>query len=182
MSTQDLSTIAIDVIGQYHAAGKHLVRAYRAGTERAVGAVNERFASALNARALPLVTAPVKASVIEAQQQVARFVAFGLGLGASGADITIDQLSRRVASGIERVAGATSKVETVVGASTLDKVGVLALPVARMSLEVASALAQGSKRLSDRVAGDEALVEAAPVTKAAKKTARKTATRRARAA
>jgi hypothetical protein len=183
MSTP-LSAIAIDVVGQYHAAGKNLVHAYRAGTERALGAVNDRFATALNARSLPLVTAPVKASVIEAQRQVADFVAFGLGLGANGADITIDQLSRRVASGIERVSNASSKVEGVIGADRLGKVGVLALPVARVSLELASAVAQGTKRLSERVAGSDDTV-AAPVKapgKAAKKPAGKTAARRARAA
>jgi len=177
MSSQSLSAIAIDVVDQYHAAGKHLVHAYRAGTERAVGAVNERFASALNTRALPLVTAPVKASVIEAQRQVADFVAFGLGLGANGADITIDQVSRRVASGIERVSGVTTKVESVIGANAFDKVGVLALPAARLSLELANAVAHGTKRLSERVAGEPEVV-AAPAKKAARKTARKT-TRRA---
>ena len=178
MSTQTLSAIAIDVVDQYHAAGKHLVHAYRAGTERAVGAVNERFATAVNTRALPLVTAPVKASVIEAQRQVADFVAFGLGLGANGADITIDQVSRRVASGIERVSSATTKVESVIGANAFDKVGVLALPVARVSLEVANAVAAGTKRLSERVAGEPEVV-AAPVKKAARKTAARKTTRRA---
>jgi hypothetical protein len=181
MSTQNLSTIAIDVVDQYHAAGKNLVRAYRAGTERAVGAVNERFASALNARALPLVTEPVKASVIQAQQQVAGFVAFGLGLGANGADITIDQLSRRVVDGIGRVSNASTKVESVIGASAFDKVGVLALPMARVSLEIANVVAKGSKRLSERVAGSDEAVDVAPVRKAAKKTARKTTARKATA-
>src|SRR5262245_37045738 len=109
MSTQTLSSIAIDVVDQYHAAGKHLVHAYRAGTQRAVGAVNERFANAVNTRRLPLVTEPMKESVIEAQRQVADFLAYGLGLPASGADITLDQVSRRVADGIERMTSATSK-------------------------------------------------------------------------
>ena len=185
MSTQTLSTIAIDVVGQYHAAGKDLVHAYRAGTERAVGAVNERFASAVNTRRLPLVSAPLKASVIEAQRQVADFVAFGLGLGANGADVTIDQVSQRVADGIERVSSATSKVENKIGAQALDKVGALALPVARVSLELASAVALGAKRLSEKLAGAEDIVVAAPAKaprKAAKKPARKATTRRARAA
>jgi hypothetical protein len=111
MSTPTLSTVVRDVVGQYHVAGKQFVRAYRAGTERAVGAVNERFASAVNARSLPLVTDSVKTGLIEAQQQVAGFVAFGLGLGANGADATIDQLARRFGNGIERVAGVRSRVE-----------------------------------------------------------------------
>lgn len=182
MSTQNLSAIAIDLVDQYHAAGKHLVRAYRAGTERAVGAVNARFAQAVNARALPLVSEPVKASVIGAQQQVAQLVAFGLGLGATGADVTIDQLSRRAASGIERVSGASSRIDSVLGADALGRVGVLALPVARVSLELASAVAAGTKRLSERVAGQQEIVVPAPARKAVRKPVRKAAPRRTRRA
>jgi hypothetical protein len=174
MSTQTLSSVAMNVVDQYNLAGKQLVRAYRAGTERAVGAVNERFASAVNARSLPLVNDQVKQSVIEAQQQVAGLLAFGLGMGANGADLTIDQVSRRVASGIERIVGATSRVESVIGASTLDKVGVLAMPAVFLSLEIANVVAEGSKRLSERVAGVEDIIVAPTRKTAAKKTARRT--------
>jgi hypothetical protein len=180
MSTQNIGTLAIGVVDQYHAAGKSLVQAYRAGTARALGAFTRRFAAALNARELPLVSAPVKASVIDAQQQVAQFVAYGFGLPAAGADITIDQLTRRVSSGIERATQAGAKVESLVGASTLDKVGVFALPVARLSLEVANAVAEGSKRLSQRLAAEPVVVET-PAEKPARKTPRKPSARRARA-
>jgi hypothetical protein len=177
MSTQTLRSVAQNVVDQYSLAGKQLVRAYRAGTERAVGAVNERFASVVNARSLPLVTDTVKTSLIDAQQQVAGFVSFGLGLGANGADITIDQLSRRVSSGIERVSGAGTRVESALGTSALDKIGAVALPLAHVTLEIANVVAEGSKRLSDRVAGVEQAP--APARKAAaKKRARRT-TRRA---
>lgn len=169
MSTPTLSAVARNVVDQYSLAGKQLVRAYRAGTERAVGAVNERFASAVNARSLPLVTDSVKTSLIGAQQQVAGFVAFGLGLGANGADATIDQLARRVSSGIERVAGAGTRVETALGTSALDRIGAFAMPVAHMSLEIANVVAEGSKRLSERVAGVEQSPAKAPARKAAAK-------------
>jgi hypothetical protein len=185
MSTQNLSTLAIGVVEQYHAAGKNLVLAYRAGTERAIGAVNARFESAVNMPRLR-VSEPMKASVIEAQRHVADFVAFGLGLPANGADATIDQLSRRVANGIERVSSATSKVENAFGAQALDKAGSLVLPVARVSLAVASAVAQRTSQLSERVAGAQESVAAQPVKAArktsAKKPARKAVTRRASAA
>ena len=176
MSNPSMTAVAKHVVGQYNLAGKQLVRAYRVGTERAVGAVNERFASAINARTLPLVTETVKGSLIDAQQQVAGAVSFGLGLGANGADIAIDQVARRVNNGIDRLADTTSRVQTVFGIPSLEKVGVLALPVAYVSLELASVVAQGSKRLSDRVAGAEEVV-AAPAP--AKKAARKRAARRA---
>lgn len=182
MSTQTLSSVAIDVVDQYSLAGKHLVRAYRATTERAVGAVNERFASVVNTRSLPLVNDQAKARLINAHQQVTGVVSFGLDLPAKGADITIDQVARRVNVGIERVSATTARVGNVFGASALNKAGSLALPLANVSLNVATAVAEGSKRLSDRVAGE--VVVAAPAKKAAKKVAAKkratrTTTRRA---
>ena len=177
MSTQTLSSVAMNVVDQYHTAGKQLVRAYRAGAERAVGAVNERFASVVNARTLPLINDQVKASVIEAQQQVAGIFALGLGMGANGADITIDQVSRRVSNGIERVTNASGRVESVIGQGALDKVGVLALPAAYLTLEIANVVAEGTKRLSLRLAGADEV--AAPVKKAAKKATARRTTRRA---
>ena len=176
MTTESLSAVAKDVVHQYHAAGKQLVRAYRAGTARAVGAVNAGFAATLNARPLPLVTESVKGSLIETQQQVAGVVSFGLGLGANGADIAIDQVAMRVANGIDRLAHTGARVDGALGVAAMDKVGGFALPVAQASLGLAQAVAQGSKRLSDRVAGEAA---APAVKKAARKPAsRKTAARK----
>lgn len=175
MTNPSMTAVAKHVVGQYNEAGRQLVRAYRAGTERAVGAVNQRFASALQARSLPLVTETVKGSLIDAQQQVAGAVSFGLGLGANGADIAIEQVARRVNNGIDRLSHTTERVQTAFGISSLDKVGMLALPVAYVSLELAAAVANGSKRLSDRVAGAPEAAVAAP----ARKTARKRAARRA---
>ena len=178
MTTQTLTSVALNVVGQYNQAGKQLVRAYRAGTERAVGAVNERFASTVNARSLPLVTDTVKGSLIDAQQQVAGMVSFGLSMGANGADLAIDQVSTRVGKGIERLSGSTVRVENLIGSSALQTVGTLAMPVALASLELANVVANGSKRLSDRVAGAEEVVVAAP----AKKTAAKKRAARSRRA
>ena len=178
MSTQTLTSVAMNVVGQYNQAGKQLVRAYRVGTERAVGAVNERFAAVVNARSLPLVNAQVKSSLINAEQQIAGLVATGLNLGANGADMTIDQLATRVNGGIERISGTSARIETAFGISALDTVGTFALPVAHLTLEIANLVAAGSKRLSERVAGIDEVVVAAPARKAAKKRAART-TRRA---
>ena len=177
MSTQTLSSVAMNVVGQYNEAGKQLVHAWRTGTERAVGAVNERFASAVNTRSLPLVTDDVKASLIDAQRQITGIVSFGMGLGASGADIALDQVALRVSNGIVRVADTTNRVETAFNTSALDKVGVFAMPVAYVSLELANVAVQGSKRLSERVAGNSDTFVAAPAKKAAKKPVQR-ATRR----
>jgi hypothetical protein len=184
MSQPTLSNVAIDVVGQYHEAGKHLVRAYRVSTERAVGAVNERFAAVVNARQLPLVSDTVKARVIGVQQQVSGVVANGLSAGAAGADATIDRLSQGATTGIERLAQAGTKLEGVLPPAVIGTASSLAMPAAQVSLQISNFVAQGSKRLSDRVVGAEAVTAKKPARKAARKapvkktTARKTRTTR----
>jgi len=173
MTTQTFTSVAINVVGQYNQAGKQLVRAYRVGAERAVHGVNERFASAVNARSLPLVNHAVKASLIDAQQLLSGFVATGLDLGSNGADLTIDRVARGVKGGIERISDTTAGIESALNTSALNTVGILALPMAHVSLELANKLAQGSKRLSDRVAGDGEVVSAASPKAAKKRVQRK---------
>lgn len=182
MSTQTLTSVAINVVGQYNQAGKQLVRAYRVGAERAVGAVNERFAAVVNARQLPLVNDNVKASLIVAQQQITGVVANGLNAGANGADSTVDQLARGVKGGIERVSETGTKIESVFNTSVFDTVGVFALPVAYVSLEIGNLVAQGAKRLTERVAGADDIAVAVPAKKAVRRGAKKAVARTSRRA
>ena len=167
MSTQNFTSVALNVVGQYNQAGKQLVRAYRAGSERVVRNVNERFAAILDRRALPLVTDTVKSSLIDAQQVLAGFVSTGVSLGSDRADAGIDSVTRGVKSGIEGLAGAGARIETAFNVQALDTVGTLVMPLAQVSLEIAHRVAQGSKRVSERVAGEEVI--AAPVKAVAKK-------------
>ncbi len=167
MTTQTFTSVALNVVGQYNQAGKQLVRAYRAGSDRVVRNVNERFASMLDTRSLPLVTETVKASLIDAQQVLAGFVSTGMSAGSDRADAGIDGLARGVKSGIEGLAGAGARIETAFNVQALDTVGTLTLPLAQVSLEIAHQVVKGSKMLSERVAGEEIIV--APVKAAAKK-------------
>ena len=176
MTTQTFTTVALDVVGQYNQVGKQLVHAYRTGTARAVAGVNQRFADVVNARSLPLFNGAAKASLIDAQQRLTGFVANGVALGTTGADIAIDRLADGVKGGIERVSGTTAGIESALNTSVLGTVGTLALPVAHVSLEIANRLVQGSKRLTKRVAGDSDAVVAAPA-KTAKKRVQRTARR-----
>jgi hypothetical protein len=51
MSTQNISTAAIHVVGQYNDAGKTLVSAYRAGAHRLLGGAASRYSDFLGKRA-----------------------------------------------------------------------------------------------------------------------------------
>jgi hypothetical protein len=159
MSTQSLSTVAIDVVGQYHLAGQHLARAYQTGVKRAADAMTERFATALQSRDLPLLDEAVKTSLIAAQRHVAGIVVDSLQASSAAVAAINDKVAEGVKGGIERMAGTAARVDAALDRKDTGTVNVLGLPSAQLSLSVASAVAEGAKRLGERLIGDETVVE-----------------------
>jgi hypothetical protein len=159
MSTQTLSSVAIDVVEQYHQAGQHLARAYQAGVQRAAEALCERFAAGVNGGQSPLLSEGYKSSLIAAQQRIAGIVVEQLRAGSERVAPTHDRIAGDTKSGIERWAGDSSRVD----ANGADTLALINLPAAQASLAVASAIAQGAKRLSDTVAGGQDAIEVAEV-------------------
>jgi len=85
-----------------------------------------------------------------------------------------------VNGGIQRVAAAAGRVEEALDTQAITKVGNVAiLPVAQISLTLATRTAEGTKRLSARIAGVESDV-VAPVAAKAKRVVKK-AVRRVKA-
>jgi hypothetical protein len=163
MSTPSLSTVAIDVVGQYHLAGQHLARAYQTGVKRAADAMSERFAAALQSRELPLIDETVKSSLIDAQRHVAGIIADGLRAGSVAIASINDKVADSVKGSIERMAGTAARVDAALDRKDTGTINVLGMPSAQLSLSVANAVAEGAKRLGDRLVGDEAVVVEAPV-------------------
>ena len=174
MSTLTLSTVAIDIVGQYHIAGQHLARAYQTGVQRAAGALTERFATALQSRELPLINDSVKTSLIVAQKHVTELVAEGLRNSSATVATLNDRIADGVKVGIERMAGTAARVDAALERDDARTLNVLALPSAQLSLSVASAVADGAKRLGEGLLSAEADVINAPVApKATKRTTRR---------
>jgi hypothetical protein len=167
MSLQTLTSVAKNVVGQYDHAGKQLVGAWRAGTTRAVDAVNRRFAQVVESRALPLATDDVKKSLIDAQAKIAGLVSFGLGLPARGTDVALDRVSRGVTRGIDRVSETAIRVESAFSTTALDSASKLALPAAYVSLQVASFVDRSTGQLCERVGAVLEPAAVAPVKRAA---------------
>ena len=174
MSTLTLSTVAIDIVGQYHLAGQHLARAYQTGVQRAAVALTERFATALQSRELPLVNDSVKTSLIVAQKHVTDLVAEGLRSSSAAVATFNDRVAEGVKSGIERIAGTAARVDAALEREDGRTLNVLALPSAQLSLSVASAVADGAKRLGKSLlAAEDKVIDVPTVPKAAKRTARR---------
>src|SRR5262245_19694722 len=155
MSTQTLSSVAIDVVDQYHLAGKHLADAYQAGVQRALDAAGDRFAAAVQARSMP---EAVKSSLIDAQQRVAGIVVGGLRLGSNAVSAINDRVADGVKGGIGRIAETVSRIDTVFDTNASDSITVLNMPSAQLSLAVASAVAARAKSIGERVGVQEQAV------------------------
>lgn len=174
MSTQTLSSVTRDVLGQYTQVGKLVLATYRAGVRRIVSGNNKRYAAVLDSRALPLVNQAVKASLIRAHDQVTGALGDGIVSGADRAERAIDFVAGGVNNGIQRIAATFERVETVFDTTVITTVGTLTMPAAQISLGIANRAVEGTKRLSARVIGAEAdVVEAAAATRLAVKTARR---------
>ena len=182
MSTQTLSAVAIDVLGQYTQMRKLVLATYRAGVLRGVSGGNKRYAAVLDSRALPLVSEAVKASLVQVHDQVTGALGNGIVSAASRADQGIDFVADGVSKGIQRIAAAVERVETALDTTVITTIATLTMPAAQISLTLANRVVEGTKRLSTRVIGAEADVAevadaATPTPRAVKKVVRRVRSR-----
>ncbi|PZQ65964.1 MAG: hypothetical protein DI563_24985 [Variovorax paradoxus] len=177
--TTTLRTVAIDVVGQYNAAGKHLLNAWRTGAGRVIGGASTRYADAVGTSQFPFVSEDVKARLLGAQEKVAGFLATRLESDTAFTEKLMDTVAERTAGGIQYVADASQRVNSEIGTSVLNTLQAVHLPFAQISLKVAEKVAEGAGKIEARVAGDKA--ESAEATTVRAKPARRAArgTRRA---
>jgi len=160
MTTTTLNAVAIDVVGQYGLAGKHLVQAYRLGTQRVIDQINERYSSLVNSSALPMVDESIRTSLLSAHQQVTGFFVGGVARATEQADLAIDKITDGTTQGIKRLGGFGERIEALVGAPVVDTLTKVNMPVAQLSLTIASQVVENSKRLVERVAASDDLATA----------------------
>jgi hypothetical protein len=174
MSTQNISTAAIHVVGQYNDAGKTLVSAYRAGAHRLLGGAASRYTAFLGARELPMVSDDVKARMLSAQEKVTGFLASRLDIDTSRVVSLMDRIATGATSGIESIANVAARIEAPLGASVVSAFNSVNQPIADVSVKIADTVAAGAKKIESRVAGNgnaaakEETVKAKPATRRAR--------------
>ncbi len=156
MSNPSLSSIANDVVEQYHQAGRSLVAAYKSGVGQAERKFNASLAKAGTDPVLPLANESVRASLIEVQRQFASALAKGLREGSDRVAELNDRLAERAKGDIGRLVESASGVD----ASTAETLALFALPSAQLSLAVANAVSEGAKRIAERVEAASTVVAA----------------------
>ena len=160
-SQASIHAVAIDVVGQYGLAGKHLVNAYRLGTQRVVAQINERYTSMIESPALPMVDASIRSSIVAAHQQLTGFLVGGVVRATERADLAIDRMTDSTAQGIKRLGDVGERFEAMVGQPVVETMTKVNMPAAKLSLQIAGQVVEGTKRLVERASATQAVVEAA---------------------
>ncbi|WP_225785521.1 hypothetical protein [Xenophilus sp. Marseille-Q4582] len=158
-----LRTVAIDLVGQYNAAGKHLLNAWRRGAGRLIEAPAA-------APQLPFVSEEIRTQVAGARDKFAAFLTERLEADVALAGKLMDTVAQRATGGIDYVAAAASRVESEPGASVLRTLHDLHLPFAQLSLKLAGTVAEGAGKLEARVSQAESEAVSTVPVKAVRRT------------
>ena len=160
MTAKNLSTVATDLIESYGNTAKNVIDAYRAGGERAVSLLEQRWTRALKQSRSEL-TAETAKNAAAAQMAFSAYYSKGLDLTANGATQVLSQLVKALEQGVERVAANASAFEEKTGVTTFNKLAAATAPGALVLSKLASQIEQKSAALASKIAGDD--VEAASV-------------------
>lgn len=155
MTAKNLSTVASDLIASYGNTAKNVIDAYRAGGERAVSLLEQRWTHALEQSRSEL-TLETARNASAAQLAFSVYYSKGLHLTSKGAAKVVDQLVKVMDSGVERAAANASAFEEKTGVSTLNKLAQATAPGALALSKLAAQIEQKTAALASRIAGDEA--------------------------
>ena len=160
MTAKNLSTVATDLIESYGNTAKNVIDAYRAGGERAVSLLEQRWNRAMKQSRSEL-TAETAKNAAAAQIAFSAYYSKGLDLTTKGATQVLGHLVKALEQGVERVAANASAFEEKTGVTTFNTLAAATAPGALALSKLASQIEQKSAALASKIAGDD--VEAASV-------------------
>jgi hypothetical protein len=177
MSSKNLSSVATAVIESYGNTAMNLINAYRAGGERMIGFVDQRFEAAVNAGAAPL-SQELRSNLIGTEKRISGYYAKGLQFGTDRAESVVGSAVDLANKGVDRIAANAERFDQATNIGALEMINRVALPAAEAVSQVVVRIEEGSSQLAKKVAGKPAVVKAAAkqartVKKAVAKTAKK---------
>ena len=154
MTAKNLSTVATDLIESYGNTAKNVIDAYRAGGERAVSLLEQRWNRAMKQSRSEL-TAETAKNASAAQIAFSAYYSRGLDLTTNGATLVVSQFVKALEQGVERVAANASAFEEKTGVTTLNTLAAVTAPGALALSKLASQIEQKSALLASKIAGDD---------------------------
>ncbi len=153
MSAKNLSTVAADLIESYGNTAKNVIDAYRAGGERVVSLLEQRWNRALKESRSEL-TAETAKNASAAQLAFSVCYTKGLILTTNGAQQVVSQWVKVAEAGVERAAANASLFEEKTGVSTLSTLAKATTPAALALSKLAAQIEQKTAELASKIAGD----------------------------
>ncbi|MEO7401167.1 MAG: hypothetical protein ABIV07_10445 [Polaromonas sp.] len=154
MSAKNLSTVASELITSYGNTAKNIIDAYRAGGERVVSLLEQRWNQALRQSRSELAAETVK-NASAAQLAFSVYYTKGLNLTSSGAEQLVSQLVKLAETGVERVAANASAFEEKTGVTTLDTLAKATAPGALALSKLAAQIEQATADLTNKLSGSD---------------------------
>ena len=158
--SKSLSTVATAVIESYGNTALNLINAYRAGGERMIGFVGQRFEAAVNVGAAPL-SPELRSNLIGAEKRVSGYYVKGLQIGTDRAESVVGSAVDLANKGVDRIAANAERFDQATKIGALDMINRVALPAAKAVSQVVVRIEEGSSQLAKKVAGKPAVVKAA---------------------
>ncbi len=162
MTSKNLAGLTTDLIESYGNTAKNVINAYRAGNERVIGLIDQRWESALGKSATKL-SADVRDNALSAQKRLSAFYVKGIGVTADSADSVVDKVVELAAKGAQQIAANAGTFEKNTKVKALHTLAVAAVPAVEAVARLAGKIEQQSGRLANRLAGQQAVVTVAAV-------------------
>ena len=175
MSAKKLSTVTCHVITSYGNTAKNVIHAYRAGGERVVDMLEQRWNRALKQSRSQL-AAGVATNAGVVQQVLHKYTLKGLTLTSGSAQDVVNQVVKFADAGVLAVSANVDRFEDKTGAHLLSSLAQAALPGAVVLSTLASQIEQKSADLASKIAGDNVVVTVVKRARAAARKPRKAAT------
>jgi hypothetical protein len=153
MTAKNLATVATDLIECYGNTANNVIDAYRAGGERVVTVLEERWNAAFKESRSQL-TKDVAKNASAAQLAFSVYYTKGLTQTTKGAEIVVAQLVKLAEAGVERVAANASLFEEKTGLTMLNTIAEVTKPGAVALSQFAAKFEEKSALLAGKIAGD----------------------------
>ena len=171
MSAKKLSTVTCHVIAAYGNTANNVIHAYRAGGERVVKALDQRWHNALK-QSRPKLAAGVAKNAGVFQQVLHNYTLKGLTVTSGGAQNVVNKVVKLADAGVHGLSVNADRFEDKTGAHVLSTLAQAALPGAVALSALASTIEQKSAHLASKIAGDNVVVTVAKRTRSTVRKAR----------
>ncbi len=153
MTTQNLSSVATDVIKAYGITATNVINSYRFGGARFAEFVDQQFQTAVN-RGASVIRADLRSGLIGRQQRLSGYCVKGVDFGGLRAQDAVGVAVDLATKGVSLVATGADRLDRASNLNALDTLNRVARPAAQIVVMVAERIEEGSSALVKRVAGN----------------------------